>query len=271
MSQEESSPLAALAFLDQCIGSVELQIIPKGSSLYPLWRIIEELKLPPERLHDEVAVFFDMDGTLTNVGPPMLKKTVDERLRGGAESRKLMQALNENGIRWFVLSARAATRSAMQGVGSSLYGMDLPSPDWSYADGANCYQGRTSDGGYRFEPVTSDRVGLYDDKVYNSIECNNMISLVEPGEEYAFAKDISLEYALHKFFQVSPSLLIFVDDNAKNVMQVYMHFKHKLQLQHGSCDHPERVICVLYDPQRKEADHDEWKTIMDEEMQILAQ
>lgn len=257
-------------FYPRDISQVELKLLAKSSSLLPIWKWIQESGIPEEEWKDEVAVCFDMDGTLTNLGPPLLKKTVDERLRGGSQSRVLFTNMNKHNIKWFVLSARAATSGSMAGVGSSLLSLGLEFPEWSTKNPQNCYIG-IQNGSHMFKPIEKKNIGSYEGKEYNAILCNNAISLLQSGEEYAFQKDLSLEYALRQYYSRFPRLVIFVDDNAKNVMLVYNHFKEQIANSNLSSERPVHIYSVLYDPQRKESDHDEHKALLDQELEASKQ
>lgn len=164
-------------------------------------------------------------------------------------------------IKWFAISAKAYNRLSIQAPAGILYSQFNFIPNkWL---NTNCLTGQKPNFIYKVianeDPVVQFE---YNGKKYKSYQCDNAVACVEPGTEFAFDKHVTLEYTIKKYFTEYPKLIIFVDDNAKNVMTVYNHFKNKQ-------DNRSKVICVLYEPEKKEDDHDYFMPSLTQEMQKI--
>jgi hypothetical protein len=234
---------------------VVLKELSKTESLKPLIEWINEHKAKiPE---SEMALAFDFDGTITDLdstkkGP----KKGDAALRGGADSRAMFHFLDAQKMKWFILSAKASTKLAVESVALKLASvLALDQPEWSKVP-PSCTITKDKFGSFNTKAKDEMKGNFhFDGKTYNTLQCNNIITAVEPTEardQGAFHKDVSLEYALSLYFTEYPKFIIFADDNARNVMTIYNYFK----TGKGAGKNVE-VIAVLFDPQTEEPGHAE--------------
>lgn len=245
--------------------TVLLRILTKTDSLKPAIGWIEDAIKQHNLSANDIVLGFDVDGTLTDLDPTKkgIKKG-DTALRGGADSRQLFTFLDSKGIKWFALSGRASSVNSTQGVASSIINqLELKTPQWSIESSAGqCVRGTNRFGGLDLNVNTKKEIFRHAGKTYNAFQCNNIISLVQPGQDYAFDKDASLEYAISVFSPSSyPKLIVFFDDNAKNVMTMFNYFNSGEGSKHDVI-----VICALFDPHKPEDDHAEWFEQMSEIM-----
>jgi hypothetical protein len=204
--------------------SQELYYLPKPLSLSPIRSLIESSGFD---LND-VAVFFDYDQTLTQSEiVPVLNPDGSRRLtssglpatqtkgsiRGGETTRTFLNYLNDNHIKWYVNSARGP--GGVGAVSQSMRNLKIPfSPIMINKDQEECF---------------SPKVGLgYMGKVFkdnNGVEigiCNNVISA-------GYNKDIATDYIISQM-DTPPKLVIFVDDNATNILTLYNYFLKKTDI-----------------------------------------
>lgn len=215
--------------------SVTLDFIPQTDTLKYLLELVNEY-VKKGIIPDEIVIGFDCDGTLTNLSPPALKNTPNERLRGGSETRDVFNKLNELGIKWFVISARPVSKSSMIAVMTTITKLEL---DQTIALDKTI--------------KLTENVLEFRSLKYNAIESGNIISLFEPGSKNSFDKDVSMKYAIKKYFKNYPKLAIFIDDNAKNALTLFYYF------QEIKNEHPDtHFVSILYDPVKKEDDHDDY-------------
>jgi len=190
--------------------SQELYFLPATLSLSPIRTLIENSGFAL----NEIAVFFDFDQTLkqTNVtyftdknGNPIISKLTGERLkeskaavRGGDKTISFLNYLNDNGVKWYVNTARNS--GAVSSVARTMELFHIPFSNIMVRPG----QEQCRDLGERVKHNDVE-VGL----------CNNIVSA---GHQ----KDIATDYVISQMPE-TPRLIIFVDDNAENILGVYRH------------------------------------------------
>jgi len=199
----------------------ELYRLPATLSLSPIRTLIETSGFAL----NEIAVFFDFDQTLkqTNTifitdknGNPTISKQSGQPLkktqaavRGGDATISFLNYLNENGVKWYVNTARGP--GSVAAVAHTMTLLHIPfSPIMIDPDGKQCLSPKPG-------------VGFIGERgiIHNGVEigvCNNIVSA---GHQ----KDHSTDYVISKM-PVKPNLIIFVDDNAENILVVYRHIKN---------------------------------------------
>ena len=198
----------------------ELYYLAKPVSLSPIRKLIENSGFSL----DEIVVFFDFDQTLTQTdripimnpdGTQMRTKAgvlatqSKGSIRGGDATRSFLKYLNDNGIKWYVNTARGA--GAVPAVATSMVNFNIPfSPIMIKPDQQQCLSSKPLLG-FMGETVKykESEIGI----------CNNVVSA-------GYDKDVSSEYVM-SLLPVKPKLLIFVDDNATNILTLYNYFKYK--------------------------------------------
>jgi hypothetical protein len=213
--------------------SQELYYLPKPLSLSPVRTLIEQSGL---NLND-VAVFFDYDQTLTqSERVPVLNPNGTQRLtstgiqatqtkgsiRGGEKTRTLLNYLNDNHIKWYVNSARGP--GGVSAVSASMANFKIPfSPIMINKDQIQCFSTKAGLGfmGTAFKDKDGVEIGI----------CNNVISA-------GYNKDIATDYVISQM-DSPPKLVIFVDDNATNILNLYNYFLRKPEIKY---------IGIIYEP-----------------------
>jgi hypothetical protein len=199
--------------------SQELYFLPATLSLSPIRTLIETSGFAL----NEIAVFFDFDQTLkqTNVtfltdknGNPRISKQSGQPLkeskaavRGGDVTISFLNYLIDNGVKWYVNTARGA--GGVPAVAQSMVNFKIPfSPIMIKPDQQQCLSPTL---GFMGESVKykESEIGI----------CNNVVSA-------GYDKDVSSEYVM-SLLPVKPKLLIFVDDNATNILTLYNYIKYK--------------------------------------------
>ena len=201
----------------------ELYKLPATLSLSPIRTLIENSGFAL----NEIAVFFDFDQTLkgTNVtyftdknGNPIISKLTGQRLkeskaavRGGDKTISFLNYLNDNGVKWYVNTARNS--GAVAAVAETMNKFHIPFSNIMVRPG----QEKCRDLGERVKHNDVE-VGL----------CNNIVSA---GHQ----KDIATDYVISQMPSVgfeTPRLIIFVDDNAENILVVYRHIMKNYPAMH---------------------------------------
>jgi len=213
--------------------SQELYYLPKPLSLSPVRTLIEQSGL---NLND-VAVFFDYDQTLTQSEKiPVLNPNGTQRItssgipatqvkgsiRGGEKTRAFLNYLNDNHIKWYVNSARGP--GGVSAVSTSMANFKIPfSPIMINKDQVQCLSPKVGLGfmGTTFKDANGVDIGI----------CNNVISA-------GYNKDIATDYVISQM-DTSPKLVIFVDDNATNILNLYNYFLRKPEIKY---------IGIIYEP-----------------------
>lgn len=208
----------------------QIIILSQDSSLLPIKDIIGNCD------PNKVAIGFDVDGTLTDLNT---KNSFVPR--GGDETVELFKFLDGNSIKWFAISARPYNVNTLQGVASSLHIMGIECPDWVKRNAFKLDKQNS----IVFDVTEKKDAFVLDDNVYTILECNNIISAVLPNSRDSYDKFASFEYAISEHFIEYPELLIFIDDNAQNIVLLYEYFKRV----------DRRFVGVLYMPHKEESGH----------------
>jgi len=178
--------------------SRELYFLRKHESLSPIRTLIDKNAL------SDIILFFDFDQTLTQIERvPILNADGTQKrtstgikatqskgsIRGGA--RALLQYLNEHCVDWFINTARGA--SAVPSVAQSMLNLDIP---------------------------FSSRDNAFSVTKFGGVEVGVFRNIVSAG----YDKDVACEFILS---QMPPKkLLIFVDDNALNILTMCNYAKY---------------------------------------------
>jgi hypothetical protein len=228
--------------------NVELRIIDQEASLLPLLDYIEEAKqTDPALTDDDILIAFDMDGTLKHVVNADNIRNGDS-LRGGRDSRTFFRVMKDRQIKWIVISAKAGVRYMKNSTAKNLFETLKFTEDDIGVLSTGCRGTNPISKSADYSPIKGEYVA--NGKKYKTVRCNNLFNGYDANEgddePIGNEKDIVLEYAITQICSTYPKLIIFVDDNAENVMTVYNHYKST----------PMRVICALYPPFTKEETHD---------------
>lgn len=203
----------------------------------------------------DILVGFDVDGTLIDLSSNMPGKA----LRGGDKTRAFIESLDSRGIKWFAMSGRMASVAASERIAGSLFSpnlLRLASPEWSKKP-VNCVEFDTvasftgtvlsSKPQPRKKGAQQQPTFMFEGEEYNTYQCNNAIGVAIGNNEFALTKEATIEYAISKYFPQYPKLIVFVDDNAQNLVNIYNHFKT------GSGKAQDvTVLLVLYEPHKPE-------------------
>ena len=238
--------------------NVELRILDREASLLPLldW-IAEEKVANPGLTNDDILIAFDMDGTLKHVVNADNIKNGDS-LRGAGDSRTFFRAVKDMQIKWIVISAKAGVKYMKNSTAKNLFETLKFTEDDIGGLSTHCSSPNPISKSMDYTPVE----GYYEKngKKYKTVRCNNLFNGYDANEgddePIGNEKDMVLEYAITQICQEYPKLIIFVDDNAENVMTVYNHYKST----------PIRVISALYPPFTKEETHDMGYASMKQQM-----
>lgn len=235
MLNDKVNVVKLLIFL--CLGlsaaKTKLMVIEKDKSLKPIIDMIKESKIA----YSKIVVAFDFDQTLT------AKKGMTLGLRGGAETKELIDFLNSNKINWFVITASSSTTSPAISFVNSL---KLTFPENLKNDCQKEVKGKTD-----FFEKLYENIPMVEGSATNSYSfkaCNNIIT----GYSAPYRKNLSLEFAMQHYKIPYPELIIFVDDSAKNVITVYDHYKTG-----DAKDKKVSFIGIVYEPVVEEAGHAE--------------
>lgn len=174
-------------------------ILDKPASLAPILAIL----LRTSFAFEDILVVFDYDQTLTQ------KDGMKGSIRGGEPTRNFLVFMNEHKIKWYINTARGP--GSVGAVAQSCKNLGIPfSPISIVKDQKQCFSEKPGLGyiGYSVKDNEGVEIGL----------CNNIISA-------GYNKDIAIDFIL-KNLSSSPKLVIFVDDNAINVYNVYQYFRH---------------------------------------------
>lgn len=189
-----------------------LRFLPVHGSLLPVWQWIRDLESEHRLTPEQVVIALDFDGTVSTLvfgdqkGPPW------EYIRGGHDSRAFLRHIQP--YPWFIISARAYSREQVNDiVGTFRDDMRLPFPP------AWCRH-------WPHEAVqTNEIVEPRTRRRYRTYQRAHIVGCVAYGEEYALEKEVSIEHALAQLDGPRPRLLVFVDDNAGNVLQVSEYYR----------------------------------------------
>jgi len=194
--------------------------LKKPKSLLPIKELIEKSGIPLS----EIAIFFDFDQTLTQ------KDGFKATLRGGNESAEFLAYLNSSDIKWYVNTAAGSGPSSTGAIATSMKNYKIPFSNHPI-NGNICLSEKERVG---FLGVTDKTGGI------NIGYCNNIVSA-------GYNKAEAIDFVLGTIEPNGPiKLIIFVDDNAKNVENVYKHFNGK-----------KTIIGIIYEPYKiAEPDHE---------------
>ena len=210
----------------------ELYWLPKPLSLSPIRTLIEQSGLD---LND-IAVFFDYDQTLTqteeiplynpNCSRKLTSKGIPAKqskgsVRGSQQTINFLNYLNANHVKWYVNTARGP--GMVDSIGMSMNNFKIP-----------------------FSPIMIIEGQQENVKIplkYNGVDIgiyNNVISA-------NYDKDVATDYVISEM-DTNPKLVIFVDDNALNILTLYDYFLRKPEIN---------FIGVIYEPfLNAEGDHE---------------
>ena len=247
---------------------VEIYMLPSNKSMLVLKHIIEKSNLKP-------IICFDYDQTISltikeknfielpsdkNINGLFNYKTVNV-LRGEDESKLLFDYLNEKHVPWFILTARNVASVSIVYKDALKYGLTMPEncniDNKKYivnADNGFIYkqpnQCNNSDQLESREIIFNCNINYK--KNIQKISCgvyHNSIACSSEGitdSAYAYEKDIALELGLH-IYDIQPELIIFIDDNARNVYMLWKHYQKSYRRVH--------FIGIIYEPIKPESDH----------------
>lgn len=229
----------------------EIFVLPADKSMIVIKNIIENSKLEP-------IVCFDYDQTisLTTRNNFMVQNT----LRGGIETKMLFEYLAMKNIPWFILSARGI--SSISIVYRDMLKYNLPLPNLCINNKLNII---FDDKIFKqpnsitelFMP-SRELVFACDIKYKNQLQkiyCgiyHNSIACSSEGladSSYAYEKDVAIELGMY-LYNINPQLIIFVDDNAKNIYTMFKHYRKNSRKVH--------FIGIIYEPIKPEADHNHY-------------
>lgn len=198
--------------------------------------IIEKIDVP-------TVLGFDYDQTIS----------VKNNLRNN--SKPLFDYLRQMHIPWFILSARGIhATSVVYDFASKL--VDMPQFNISgetHFVHNNCIYCKPEP---HTTKLTREIVFSIDLKYRGSMQkvycgiCHNSVACSTEGisdGSYAFEKDLAMEVGLH-VYELNPSLIIFIDDNAKNVYRMYRYYKKSSRNVH--------FVGIIYEPIKPESDHE---------------
>ena len=213
-------------------------------------------------------------------------KTDFDILRGGKSTKGFLLNLDQEHYKWFIFSARAYSIKEIRNISETLQNkMHLPFPPWFISEkeentdnendqkeNSKCKiysrilhytnsiekkkeeeektgknnNGITFDGDKSNENVTSPT------NFYKILQCYNIIGAIQSGSQYAFNKDVAMEYSIEKFFQRKgdqPKLIVFIDDNSDNINLLYQYFQNKY-ISKFNPQHPNiHFLLVFFYPQ----------------------
>jgi hypothetical protein len=240
--------------LADLIGDEPLRLLEQQQSLLPAWDWMKQIQTRYGINNTDVLIGLDFDGTIScldfskQIGPDW------EFIRGGKGSRLFLNLLDEQKYRWYIISARAYCVSEIDNIIQTMSEkMNLQFPSvWCQND-----------------PVKFPRIerkqfnAPYTDLSYRVLQCSNIIGCIqEEGGEFAFDKEVAFEYAMTQCLP-KPRLVVFVDDNAENVLQVQQHY----------CNHHPDILFlgVFYFPQRdiQEFDYELAEVLRSKNIQII--
>ena len=241
----------------------------KHLSMSPLMKLINDSGFAPE----EIAVFFDYDGTLSeglkvpmvnSRGEPVINSKTGLQgtqtvgvLRGGESTLKVLKDFISKGTPWFVNTARGAgttdiIKTSMKNlsINRNVTGEPIDSKKITKEGGIpfsvcinslpaleykECLERKFKANAMGVEvPITENGAGVSEMGITNNI--------ISAGYE----KDYSTEYVLRRLPSM-PNLVIFVDDNAMNIDKMYKHMKANHDNVH--------FIGVVIEPFTMEDDH----------------
>lgn len=218
---------------------IELGILTEYESIKRVQDIIKESGLAA----DEILVVFDFDQTLTGRKIKEDGKLIEDGkdvFHGSVTNNTIINWLYNKGIAWGILSARSRTKTSVEAVEQKMKDFGIKSKlkkPFKVERRTTFYRGKLQDVDY----------GLWNEKAYAA----------EPGDEYAFYKDIGLDYLIEnyatEFNGGYPKLIIFVDDSAVNIQTIHDCFTKDFGRTHDT-----KVYALLYEqPDKTEPGHQE--------------
>jgi hypothetical protein len=165
---------------------------------------------------------FDYDQTLTaKEGSGMAASLV---VRGKDKTSKMIDDLNKQNIRWYINTAAGTGPSVLGSIaGQMKTRLKIPSSHFKiYDTQPDCYKEKS----YAFFGTE-----IKDDEANTIGVCNNIISA-------GYNKEKATDFILKKL-PSKPKLFIFVDDSASNIMNLYIYFKSRNDINY---------MGIIYDP-----------------------
>ena len=94
----------------------------------------------------------------------------------------------------------------------------------------------------------------YNEKEYQVLKYQNVISLMEKGAVNAFDKHATMHYILDKIEPQQKKLIIFADDSASNILTLYEYFQKQKETPKL---HNTTIVCAMMLPSTKEEGHNQ--------------
>jgi hypothetical protein len=197
---------------------IKIYFLERHLSLSPITKLINESGFKS----DDIVVMFDYDQTLTaKEGSGMAAPLV---VRGKDKTLKMIDDLNKQKIKWYINTAAGTGTSALGSIAGQMKKLlKIPFSNFKiYPEQPDCYKEKS----YSFFGTE-----IKDDKGTTIGVCNNIISA-------GYNKEIATDFIL-KNLPSKPKLVIFVDDSASNIMNLYIYFKKRNDINY---------IGIIYDP-----------------------
>lgn len=212
-----------------------LRLLDVNDSLLPVWQWLKQLQVRFDINNEEVLIGIDFDGTISNLNVSIHDTTTPstcDYIRGGKASRLFLKCLEAGQYQWYVISARAYSVPEINNIVQTIQDkMNLSFPPHWLQDP------QVQDCRINISKIIAPNTYV----VYRVLQCANIIGCVqEDGGEYAFDKEVAIEQAMTQF-AIQPKMIVFIDDNADNVLQVQQYYNNY---------HPEILFLgVFYFPQ----------------------
>ena len=181
---------------------------------------------------NEILVVFDFDQTLTGRKIMESGRLVD----CSPINNTIINSLNKRGIAWGILSARTISPTTLESIKDEVneFRDTQGSSVQSRLEGLLQEETRTVYYKGQSQPI---RYGILDQLDFASM-----------GGSFSYEKDLALDYLIEKykskyFEDHYPKLIIFVDDNAENVLRMRDYFTTGYGRIHDTT-----VYALVYDP-----------------------
>lgn len=203
---------------------------------------------------------FDYDQTISLTIKNISENTVVNELRGN--SGELFDYLYQNEIPWFIFSARGISSVEAIYKDSLKYEIkhqkshNITSKKYMVSDNQKILNQPLQQSKTQYShPVMFNQM-INGQKIYCGVY-NNCISCSSEGNgetSYAYEKDYAMELAM-SIYDIDPEIVIFIDDNAKNVYTVHEHFLASNRKVH--------FIGIIYEPFVPEKDHRDYMELIE--------
>jgi len=232
----------------------EIFLLPKDRPLLILKNIIENSKM-------KAVIGFDYDQTISLTIKNLLENKSFNTLRGNTESQELFNYLYQKEIPWFIISARGTSSVEIIYKDSLKYDIksnpvyNITSESYIVGIDNKTILSQPSQLSSQKKTISSYPIMFNCDIDNQKIYCgiyNNCISCSSEGNgeaACAYEKDYAMELCLH-VYEINPELIIFVDDNAKNICTLHNYYLTSQRKVH--------FIGIIYEPFTPEKDHNEY-------------